>query len=86
LLLVDEVFAEIVRVRRAKYVGVNRVSTAIDRAQLERECSCPGCGRSMETHAYYGPGNQVIDSCATCGLVWVDSNELAAIEQAAGRR
>jgi LSD1 subclass zinc finger protein len=86
VLLNDDVFAEVVRARRAKYRGVEHPPTPIDAELFEREIDCPGCGRPMEVHPFYGPGNQVIDSCLSCRLIWVDSGELAAIEQAPGRR
>jgi len=86
VLLVDAMFAEVVRVRRAAYNGPERMATPIDITQYDTQRNCPGCGRPMETHPYYGPGNQVIDSCATCGYIWLDSGELAAIEQVSGAR
>jgi hypothetical protein len=39
----------------------------------------------MATHPYYGPGNVVIDSCASCELVWLDFGELEQIVKAPGK-
>lgn len=86
VLLHDDVFAQVVRSRRASYRGVERLAAPLDPELLEREIVCPGCRQPMEVHPFYGPGNQIIDSCLPCGLIWVDSGELAAIEQAPGRR
>ncbi len=36
----------------------------------------------MDVHPYYGPGNIVIDTCADCGLMWLDHGELTRVEQA----
>ncbi len=33
----------------------------------------------MDAHPYYGGGNVVIDTCATCQLVWLDFGELRKI-------
>ena len=36
----------------------------------------------MDTHYYAGPGNIVIDDCASCELNWLDAGELMAIVRA----
>jgi Zn-finger nucleic acid-binding protein len=86
VLLADEVFAEAVRVRRANYQGAERTPSPISPDFMQRALDCPGCHAPMDAHPYYGPGNQVIDSCLACGLIWLDSGELVAIEQSPGRR
>jgi Zn-finger nucleic acid-binding protein len=86
VLLADEVFGQVVRNRRAAYRGGDRLPTPIDPELFQRTMECPGCHGRMEVHPYYGPGSQVIDSCRACGLIWLDSGELVAIEQAPGRR
>jgi len=82
----SDAFAAIVQQRRANYKGAPRKARPIDPAELERHLDCPLCQRPMEVHPYYGPGNVVIDSCSRCHLVWLDHGEIAAIEQAPGRR
>jgi Zn-finger nucleic acid-binding protein len=85
-ILVDsENFAEVVRRRRADRSGPPDEPRPLDPADLKRHIDCPLCGRPMEVHPYYGPGNAVIDSCARCRMVWLDHGELAAIVQAPGR-
>jgi Zn-finger nucleic acid-binding protein len=86
ILLESDALADVVGRRRADYEGADVTPVPLDRSLLERRVGCPHCGRNMEVHPYYGPGNAVIDSCARCRLVWIDSGELAAIERAPGRR
>ncbi len=85
LLFSNPVFGGIVQQRRAGFRGAERTQM-VDRMQLHEPANCPGCTGRMETHIYAGPGCQVIDSCAECHLVWIDSGELTAIEHAPGRR
>jgi hypothetical protein len=33
----------------------------------------------METHAYGGGGNAVVDTCSRCDFIWLDAGELAII-------
>ncbi len=85
-LLNNAAFGAIVRQRRAEFRGKEFRPQPIDLEQLSDPVCCPGCNRTMEVHPYYGPGNQIIDSCCRCSLVWIDSGELAAIERAPGLR
>lgn len=82
----SETFSFIVQKKRATYRSPDVVPPPLDRAQFDRRLHCPKCERPMETHAYYGPGNAVIDSCAPCRVIWVDHHEIAAIEKAPGSR
>lgn len=86
VLLSNHVFGAVVQQRRSGFRGAESVPQLVDRTQLHQPAHCPGCEGHMETHVYGGPGCQVIDSCAACHLVWIDSGELAAIERAPGRR
>lgn len=86
VMLTNAAFAAIVRQRRAQFRGADRTPQPIDLEGLSDPVYCPQCRRTMEVHPYYGPGNQIIDSCVRCGLVWIDSGELTAIEHAPGRR
>ena len=45
---------------------------AIDLDQLTEPVYCPGCARVMEVQPVYGPGREIIDGCARCGVVWID--------------
>lgn len=86
LLLESDVFAYLVRSRRSDYDGAERIPQPLTPDRIAGQVACPRCTRPMERHPYGGPGNQVIDCCSRCRLVWLDSGELAAIEAAPGRR
>jgi Zn-finger nucleic acid-binding protein len=81
----QEAFSTIVRFIRAQATGEPDPVRPVNQEELEREIACPCCGRTMETHPYYGPGNIVIDNCARCRVIWLDYGELAAIRDAPGR-
>ncbi len=85
VLATHDVFADVVRIRRARRKDEQRVHEPLDARLLERSLACPSCRDVMETHPYYGPGPVVIDTCARCGLLWLDPGELSTIETAAGR-
>lgn len=85
LIAEQEAFATMVRFLRAEVSGEPDPVRPVARAALDRRIACPRCGDTMETHPYYGPGNVVIDNCASCALVWLDYGELAAIRDAPGR-
>lgn len=85
VLVEQEAFSVIVRLMRAQASGEPDPIRPVDRKELERDIACPHCGRTMETHPYYGPGNVVIDNCPRCALVWLDYGELAGIRDAPGR-
>jgi len=86
VMLANAAFGALVRERRAGYRGMAFTPHPVDLEQLTDPVACPGCRRMMEVHPYYGPGNQIIDSCCRCGLVWIDSGELTAMERASGVR
>ena len=86
VLVIGDVFALLVRNRRAEYRGAASHPTPINPELLTTRVPCPACRRTMEVHPYYGPGNVVIDSCCGCGLVWLDCREMATIEAAPGLR
>lgn len=86
VLIRRDLFAILVRNRRAAFRGAAERAVPLDPKQLKIVVDCPECQRAMEVHPYYGPGNIVIDSCRVCGLIWLDSGEMATIEVAPGRR
>jgi TFIIB-like protein len=53
-----------------------------DWKDLNRKIRCPQCGKTMDTHAYGGPGNVIIDDCERCSLDWLDYGELDKIVRA----
>jgi len=86
ILVSHDDFVAIVRSRRAQRSSPAATPVPFSRDELKRSIACPACGRRMEVHPYYGPGNVVIDSCAGCRMVWLDHGEAAAIEHAPGPR
>lgn len=86
ILMVREGFSTVIESRRVRFRGTEEAPVLYDPRALEHSLDCPACGKRMETHPYYGPGNVVIDSCHACALIWVDTGELTQIEKAPGRR
>jgi Zn-finger nucleic acid-binding protein len=78
-------FAELVTRRRASAGGPGTPPQQIDPRELRRDVTCPRCRQKMDVHPYFGPGNVVIDTCARCDTVWLDSGELTQIVDAPGR-
>lgn len=78
-------FLDLVTYLRTYASGPVDLPTPIDPGELRRRVPCPHCGRMMEAHPYYGPGNVVIDSCVACGVIWLDHGELRKIRNAPGR-
>ena len=77
-------FVRLVERRRASARGPGKIPAPIDRRELERVVTCPQCRQRMDVHHYYGPGNVIIDTCAHCDAVWLDSGELGQITEAPG--
>lgn len=86
LLAPRESFARVVRTRRMTFSGIEITPQPIEASELSRQVQCPRCARTMETHPYFGSGAVVVDSCAGCGLIWLDAGELTEIESAPGKR
>ena len=84
VLLERRMFAEVVERRRAAATGPGAIPGALDPRELTRSVACPQCRQRMDVHPYYGPGNVIIDSCAHCDTVWLDSGELGQITAAPG--
>jgi Zn-finger nucleic acid-binding protein len=57
----------------------------VDKKDLLRQVRCPHCRHVMDTHAYGGPGNVVVDNCPRCTVIWLDYGELKKIRDAPGR-
>ncbi len=87
VLMRNGAFGTVLRDRRSRHVdGEPADVRPLDRNAALREIDCPSCGRRMETHPYYGPGNVMIDSCSHCELVWLDHAELADLASAVAPR
>jgi Zn-finger nucleic acid-binding protein len=85
VLVARALFADAVTRRRAAAQGPGAPPSRLDRRELERQLTCPSCGKAMDVHPYYGPGNAIIDSCSRCDLVWLDFGELQQITDAPGQ-
>jgi Zn-finger nucleic acid-binding protein len=85
LLVARATFAEAIPLRRAREPGPPAAPVPLDTRELKRVIDCPSCRAQMDVHPYYGPGNVVIDTCARCDLIWLDSGELQQITDAGGR-
>ena len=84
ILMARRAFAETLTAKRRSAQTPSRTPTPADRAELHRRIACPQCRASMITDWYGGPGNIVIDTCETCGLVWLDAGELRRAVDAPG--
>jgi Zn-finger nucleic acid-binding protein len=85
LLIEQRVFAGLVGYLRALAAGPPDAIKPLNPEERTREVHCPSCGKLMDTHPYYGPGNAVIDVCTACRAVWLDYGELGEIVDAPGR-
>jgi Zn-finger nucleic acid-binding protein len=84
ILLPRATFASVTNKRRAWATSPPAEPVPLNRQDLDRELSCPGCGGRFDTYPHYGPGNVVIDSCVTCDLIWLDFGEIRQIVDAPG--
>jgi Zn-finger nucleic acid-binding protein len=50
-----------------------------------RVLHCPLCKHEMDEHLYGGGGNMDVDSCETCGVLWLERGELSRIVAAPDR-
>ena len=71
---------------RLRYPERRRPPAAFNSKELERGLRCPHCESKMETFPYSGPGNVVVDNCITCGILWLDYDEINRIVQTPERR
>ena len=86
ILVNSQAFAQLMAARRGNYKGAEVDPEPLNPEELNQRRECPQCGRLMEVHPYYGPGNVVIDSCVACMHLWLDHGEIAAIESSPGLR
>ncbi len=85
LLIGQRELREAVEYLRAGASGPPDIPKAMNPEELKRKIQCPCCGKAMDTHAYSGPGNIVVDLCPDCRVVWLDSGKLGRIINAPGR-
>jgi Zn-finger nucleic acid-binding protein len=67
-------------------LGAGAAPSAPDKEDLRRNIYCPQCHCPMDAHFYAGGGNEVIDSCETCCLIWLDCGGAMRIARASGSR
>ncbi len=72
-------FGRIVTQRRAQNTATSNSHAPFDSDELRRPVSCPSCKKRMQTHAYGGGGNAVVDTCPRCDCIWLDAGELNII-------
>lgn len=82
MLVPMDAFLAIVTELRSRREGPAEVALQTDWKGLERHIRCPQCDREMDTHAYGGGGNIIIDSCSACELDWLDGGELDRVVRA----
>jgi len=85
MLIHQTAFAATVRYLRSTASDPPIAPPPMNREDLQRRIACPHCGQVMDTHAYGGPGNIVIDNCPRCHVNWLDYNEFGRIVNAPGR-
>ena len=85
VLMPRETFGALITDRRTNAAGPGLAPLPLDRRELTRQITCPGCGAKMDVHPYAGPGGVVIDTCSRCDLIWLDRGELTQISDAPGR-
>jgi Zn-finger nucleic acid-binding protein len=81
LILMGRFLAIIQDLRSRREPGVEP-PTAPDWNGLQRHINCPHCGGPMDTHAYGGAGNIIIDDCEFCQVNWLDYGEMDRIVRA----
>lgn len=86
MLFQQSVFAKLVQHLRATTSATVLIPDPMDAGELKVDRTCPSCLRSLETHAYGGAGNAVIDTCIGCGLIWLDAGEMTKLVRAPGKR
>ena len=74
-------FGSIVEKRRSKQTSNEQQPAPFDPADLKRRLKCTECEKFMDAHPYSGGGNAVVDTCESCGLIWLDAGDLAIIER-----
>jgi Zn-finger nucleic acid-binding protein len=84
MLLEMEKFVSLVDVLR-EYRYWCRSSQAPRDPDSDRVLHCPLCRHEMDGHFYGGGGNVNVDSCETCGALWLDRGELSRIVAAPDR-
>jgi Zn-finger nucleic acid-binding protein len=84
LLLPIAAFGTTVETKRLFAMTPSKMPPADATGNLKRTIACPSCGERMITDWYYGPGRVVIDTCESCGLVWLDGGELQRVIDAPG--
>ena len=86
MLFKQDVFGMLIQHLRAERSSQSFIAKPIDFDDLKVRRLCPSCQTVMETHAYAGPGNAVIDTCFPCRLIFLDKGELTKLVETPGKR
>ena len=67
----------------AELGGLSSVARAYEMARQKprADITCPKCGGAVSAREYGYCSQILVDTCADCGGVWLDSGELQALEQ-----
>lgn len=86
MLFKQDVFGMLIQHLRAEKSGLSFMPKPINFDDLKVRRLCSSCQTVMETHAYAGPGNAVIDTCFPCRLIFLDQGELTKLAETPGKR
>lgn len=81
-----DIFAPLVEDLRSRREAAAEIVRPLDSKGLDRRILCPHCRQEMDTHAYGGGGNVVINDCERCEVNWLDHGELDRIVRAPDRQ
>ncbi len=85
MLFEQPVFAQATQHLRNHVSLARLVPAPMDPTQLRVNRLCSTCGGSLETNAFCGAGNAVIDTCIPCGVIFLDAGELTKLVRAPGK-
>lgn len=85
MLFQQPVFARVCQRLRNQAQLPKMIPAPMDSRELKVRRSCPTSGGRLETHAFCGPGNAIIDTCFHCGVIFLDAGELTKLVRAAGK-
>lgn len=86
MLFRQDAFGTLIQHLRASSSSPPVTPAPMDVEALRVRRICPSCENVMETHAYAGPGNAVIDTCFPCRVIFLDHGELTKLVEAPGKR
>ena len=85
MLFQQDVFGMLIQHLRASSTAPPAIPEPLNAEELDVRRTCPTCDKMLETHAYGGAGNAVVDTCFPCKLIWFDKGELTNLVRAPGK-